>query len=553
MSDLQHLLRRFAEEGEQRGADAVLDAALTTVTHRRNRRRVRWVVATVVVLTVAIGGTTVIVRSGNHDGVRVVTAPTSTPTVSASTATAPSNALAPIPAPQTPREQIQVPLDRADAPIAVGSNKIWVGGASGIEAFDPVTMHQLGAVPTVLPVLELVSSSDGLWVLSGRDDNLDGHRNPRYHLERIASSTLKVQQTMDLPFAVGYHSSWHIRLAALSGTAWVALGSSVLRIDSHSGAITQLSPAGAPVGNMAVDHTGVWIIADNAPLLQHIDAATNAVTTIPGLPDGFYWSIATTTDAAWLVASTDARAGLQLMRVDAATHAIATYRIPGIAPVADDDQLWVQVIDPHGRSLNFDNLVAQIDTRTGRLLRTVRISIGEEPGSSGNGYPNPPFAVIGNKIWSAYHGLQRTTLDRAPRASTPTPQLPVGLSLVNQPIWAPLRQTVTMKLHIDDPALAATPGAAIAIRIHQSTTSRSGLDEAIAKQNLGGTIYVPNPISVASLHPDRHGDVSIEFGLPGSGIRPTILINRPGVYPVEVQLVNTGAPSTAFVTSLVIT
>jgi hypothetical protein len=109
-----------------------------------------------------------------------------------------------------------------------------------------------------------------------------------------------------------------------------------------------------------------------------------------------------------------------------------------------------------------------------------------------------------------------------------------------------------MKLHIDDPALAARPGAAIAISIHQSTTSRSGLDEAIANRSLGGTIYVPNPISVASLHPDRHGDVSIEFVLHGSGIRPTV-INHPGFYPVEVQLVNLGVPSASLVTRLVTT
>jgi hypothetical protein len=138
------------------------------------------------------------------------------------------------------------------------------------------------------------------------------------------------------------------------------------------------------------------------------------------------------------------------------------------------------------------------------------------------------------------------------RVSTRGPQLPVPLSLVNQTTWDPLRQTLTMKLHIDDPALAERPGAAIAIRIRQSTTSRSGFDQAIASRNLGRIIYVPNQISVASLHPDAHRDVSIEFGLHGSGIRP-IVINHPGIYPVEVQLVNVGAPSASFVTALVTT
>ena len=63
---------------------------------------------------------------------------------------------------------------------------------------------------------------------------------------------------------------------------------------------------------------------------------------------------------------------------------------------------------------------------------------------------------------------------------------------------------------------------------------------------------MPNQISVASLPPDAHGDVSIAFGLSGSGVRPTIGISRPGVYPVEVQLVNTGVASGSFVTWLVV-
>ncbi|MDP9336068.1 MAG: DUF6049 family protein [Actinomycetota bacterium] len=157
-------------------------------------------------------------------------------------------------------------------------------------------------------------------------------------------------------------------------------------------------------------------------------------------------------------------------------------------------------------------------------------------------------AVFGASAFTSAPGTQaQESTTSVPSA----PRLPVGLSLVSQTTWVPLRQTFTMKLHIDDPALAASPGAAIAIRIHQSTTSRSGFDEVIADQNLGGTLYVPNQISVASLHPDRHRDVSIEFGLPGSGMRPTIAINRPGVYPVEVQLVNTGVASGSFVTWLV--
>ncbi|MDQ1382735.1 MAG: hypothetical protein QOG65_114 [Actinomycetota bacterium] len=130
--------------------------------------------------------------------------------------------------------------------------------------------------------------------------------------------------------------------------------------------------------------------------------------------------------------------------------------------------------------------------------------------------------------------------------------VPVGLTLLSQSPWVPLRQTFTMRLHIDEPALAARPGAAIAVRIDQSKDSRSGFDAVIDKGDPGATLYVPNQISVASLQPDRQGNVSITFGLSNSGVQPTIGINHTGVYPVEVQLVNTGVASASFVTWLVV-
>lgn len=146
---------------------------------------------------------------------------------------------------------------------------------------------------------------------------------------------------------------------------------------------------------------------------------------------------------------------------------------------------------------------------------------------------------------SRAHAQETTTSVTAP------PSLPVGLSLVSQIPWVALRQTFTMKLHIDNPTLAARPGAAIAIRIDPSTTSRSGFDDVIANQNLGNALYVPEQIKLASLVPDKHGDVSISIGLSGSTTRPAIGLHLPGVYPVEVQLVNTGVASGKFVTWLV--
>ena len=148
---------------------------------------------------------------------------------------------------------------------------------------------------------------------------------------------------------------------------------------------------------------------------------------------------------------------------------------------------------------------------------------------------------------SAPGARAQTTTSSVPAAAP----LPVGLSLVSQTSWVPLGETFTMKLHIDNPKLAALPGAAILVSVYPSMTSRSGFDAAIHNGDLGSALYVPNTVPVASLPPDGHGNVTLTFGLRGSGVRPTININRHGVYPVKVQLVNTGVASGSFVTWLV--
>jgi len=144
---------------------------------------------------------------------------------------------------------------------------------------------------------------------------------------------------------------------------------------------------------------------------------------------------------------------------------------------------------------------------------------------------------------------------RAQEATTSTstvPPQPVGLTLVRQTSWVGLDDTFTMRLHIDEPAVTANPHSEIAVRIHQSATSRSGFDDAIANEDLGGTLYVPDQIPLSTLPRTASDDVDVSFGMPGSGVRPSIRINRPGVYPVEVQLVNTGMATRPFVTWLVV-
>ena len=86
-------------------------------------------------------------------------------------------------------------------------------------------------------------------------------------------------------------------------------------------------------------------------------------------------------------------------------------------------------------------------------------------------------------VSTAGAGAQETSTS-VPGTSVPsTKPAAVGLSLVSQTPWVALHQTFTMKLHIDDPALAGRAGAAIAIRILPSATSRSGFDEVIANRN----------------------------------------------------------------------
>jgi hypothetical protein len=134
----------------------------------------------------------------------------------------------------------------------------------------------------------------------------------------------------------------------------------------------------------------------------------------------------------------------------------------------------------------------------------------------------------------------------------PTAGAAPGVSLVSQDPWVRLESTFTIKLHLDNPTIAARPDAAIALRVHESARSRIGFDDVIANRNLGSTLYQTSPRRVADLARDRDNNVRLTFGLSGSDVTPSIGIRNPGVYPVEVSLTNTGIPSGSFVTWLVV-
>jgi uncharacterized protein DUF6049 len=172
-------------------------------------------------------------------------------------------------------------------------------------------------------------------------------------------------------------------------------------------------------------------------------------------------------------------------------------------------------------------------TRVGLTLAALLVVVG---------------AVVGTPADGA--AAQETTTTKPGAASGP---LPVGLSLVSQDTWVGLGDTFTMNLHIDNRTLANRPGAQISIRVDQSRTSRSSFQEVIDNGDPGDTIF-SKLITVSSLLPDAQGDVPIIFGLSNSGVGRdrTIGITHPGVYPVVVQLVNTGVASGSFVTWLVV-
>lgn len=181
--------------------------------------------------------------------------------------------------------------------------------------------------------------------------------------------------------------------------------------------------------------------------------------------------------------------------------------------------------------------------RVGSVLAAAAVVAGTLVGAGASG-------AVAQKTTTGGSGSVGSGTGASGSSAPAAAPLPVGLSLVSQSTWVGLRQTFTMKLHIDNPTLANRPGAEVEVRVDESATSRSGFDDVIANGDPGDTLYA-NQVSIASLHPDAHHDVTIVFGLSNSGVRPTIGISLPGVYPVVVQLVNTGFTSGSFVTWLV--
>ena len=148
-----------------------------------------------------------------------------------------------------------------------------------------------------------------------------------------------------------------------------------------------------------------------------------------------------------------------------------------------------------------------------------------------------------------HRGSRSTTTTTVP---APAPRLaPPGLSLVFQQPWIPTQGTELLLLHLDAPAVAAQPDAGVQLTVHRSVTSRTDFDNAVNGSSLPGT-RAALTFRFSSTHLDAHHNFPVAFGLSGSAMARSVGIDSPGVYPIEVGLVDTKVAHSTFVTWMVV-
>jgi hypothetical protein len=139
-----------------------------------------------------------------------------------------------------------------------------------------------------------------------------------------------------------------------------------------------------------------------------------------------------------------------------------------------------------------------------------------------------------------------TTNPTSPSGAT-TP----GLHLVTQPPWVAMQGVEILGLQLDDLTLASVDGAGVEITVHRSVTTRTEFDRAISGEELPGVrARLTYPFSTLGV--TRRGGFGIAFGLSGSGSERAVAVDEPGVYPIEVRVVDAGEDRTAFVTWMVV-
>ena len=126
---------------------------------------------------------------------------------------------------------------------------------------------------------------------------------------------------------------------------------------------------------------------------------------------------------------------------------------------------------------------------------------------------------------------------------------PAAITLVSQPAWTPLGGDLPIALRVDgDPR-----GLSVRVVVHSIVSSRSGFERTVAGNGLGRTIDTIEA-SVDSL-PTTGDDRMLTIGLQAAGAPADanrVPIPRPGVYPLEISLVDGhGAQIDGFVSHLV--
>jgi hypothetical protein len=113
-----------------------------------------------------------------------------------------------------------------------------------------------------------------------------------------------------------------------------------------------------------------------------------------------------------------------------------------------------------------------------------------------------------------------------------------AVRLVAQQPWVPLGGSFLMSLRIDRAVMSSSPEVALAIRVHERTTTRSAFDRAVDEGRLGD-VQSQLTIPVSSIPIDARGNHLVRIGLSGSGLDPSVFVRQPGAYPMEVGLTNT--------------
>lgn len=138
----------------------------------------------------------------------------------------------------------------------------------------------------------------------------------------------------------------------------------------------------------------------------------------------------------------------------------------------------------------------------------------------------------------------------APTAAPAEEAPPVAVSLSSQPATTPLGGDLPIGLRID----GDSQGLDVRVVVHRGITSRLVFEQTVMGEDLGGTIDSVQ-VPVAALPVTADGRLLLTLGLEptdGSGSGDRIPVRQPGVYPLEISLVDSsGTPVNGFVSHLV--